>query len=619
MEDVFVRAQRGQATLTPAVVDVLLQGVDVLRAISEAAGAGFASWHSGRQAEITGLIGSMFDAAPPPPAVAAAPPVTETPAVSAPQPQVLEVREEPAPVETKAQEPAATPLYQAEEGVVRVTARSLTRLMALAGESLVQARWLQPFSQSLLQLKRQHARLAETVEALRGAIPPGESSQPLAELLAQADQTLAASTRLVSERIDEFDERIRNTDDLTSRLYREEISSRMRPFRDGIQGMARLVRNALDHGLEPPDERLRAGKPEAGLLRIEATRLSDAELLEFLFLPGFTTSSAVTEISGRGVGLDVVRNMVHAVGGHVLIHTRAGRGTSFHLELPVTLSVLRAVIVEVAGEPYALPHHRIDHVLRVERDELESLENQQYLRTDGRNVGIVLARQVFGVEGPEPAGDDLLVVLISDGSEDYGLVVDRLLGEHDLVVRPLDRRLGKVPDIHAAAILDDGRPVLIVDVEDLRRSVGKLLQRGRLDRVGRQTAGAQEKPAKRVLVADDSITVREVERQLLANRGYTVETAVDGMEAWNLVREGRFDLVVSDVDMPRLDGVELVKRMKADPRLEAVPVIIVSYKGREEDRLRGLDAGANYYLTKGSFHDDTLLRAVEDLIGEAQG
>jgi two-component system sensor histidine kinase and response regulator WspE len=211
-----------------------------------------------------------------------------------------------------------------------------------------------------------------------------------------------------------------------------------------------------------------------------------------------------------------------------------------------------------------------------------------------------------------------LIVHFSERSSRYGLVVDALLGEQDLVVRPLDRRLGKVPNLHAAAILDDGSPVLIVDPDDLRRSIEKLLQGSRLQRADGRESQQAARRQKRVLVVDDSITVREVQRQLLANRGYLVEVAVDGMEGWNLVREGHFDLVISDIDMPRLNGLELVRKMKADVRLQNLPVVIVSYKDREEDRLRGLEAGANHYLAKSSFHDDTLVQVVRELIGDAE-
>ncbi len=693
MEECFVQSQKGQLALAAADVDVLLQGVDTLKALSEAAGPGLGAWLDAQGEEVARLVerlkgvvarpGAPLPAAPSPPQPPAAP-TPDVPA-SALVPPSLPVTSPGPPAE-----PA--PPAKAEEGVVRVTASRLTRFMGLAGQSLVEARWLQPFSKSLLHLKTRHARLAETLEGLREELAAGERGERASDLLAEARQQLEACREVLAQRVAEFDARVRSSDDLTSRLYREVVSSRMRPLRDGVQGLHRLVRdlarplgkmarlevvgesvevdreildkleaplnhlvrNALDHGLETPEERVAAGKPQSGRLRIEAmhragmlsivvsddgrgvdlerlrrkvvdrghmaadvaARLTDEELLEFLFLPGFSTAASVTEVSGRGVGLDVVRTMVQSVGGHVRIHTQPGQGTSFHLELPVTLSVLRAVIVEVAGEPYAFPHHAIDRVVRLDRASLGSLESRQYVEVDGRNVGLVLARQLLALEGPEAAGAELTALVFGEPAK-YGLVVDGLVGEQDLVVRPLDRRLGKVPGLQAAAILDDGSPVLIVDVEDLCRAVEKLLQTGHLQRTDRRAAPEAAKQPKRVLVVDDSVTVREVQRQLLANRGYEVETAVDGMDGWNLVREGRFDLVVSDIDMPRLNGLDLVRMIKADPRLQSVPVVIVSYKDRDEDRLKGLDAGANYYLTKSSFHDDTFVAAVEELIGNA--
>jgi two-component system response regulator WspF len=231
-------------------------------------------------------------------------------------------------------------------------------------------------------------------------------------------------------------------------------------------------------------------------------------------------------------------------------------------------------------------------------------------------VGLVAAAQLFDLPVP-PRGDaDLPVVLLSDALGQYGLIVEAFRGEQDLVVRALDARLGKVPNVSAASILDDGAPVLIADVEDLMHSMKQLIQTGTL-RHHEPAALAAAAPRKRVLVVDDSITVRETERLLLRQRGYDVTLAVDGMDGWNRVRAEAFDLVVSDVDMPRLNGLDLVRAMRDDESLKEVPVIIVSYKDREEDRLRGLEVGASYYLTKGSFHDNTFLQAVTDLIGEA--
>jgi len=188
-------------------------------------------------------------------------------------------------------------------------------------------------------------------------------------------------------------------------------------------------------------------------------------------------------------------------------------------------------------------------------------------------------------------------------------------GEQDLVVRPLDARLGKVPNLSAAAILDDGSPVLIVDVEDLLRSMDQFIQTGSLVRCETRPTGSARK--KRVLVVDDSITVREVERQLLLHKGYEVAVAVDGVDGWNKVRAERYDLMVSDIDMPRMNGLQLVQSVRADERLRDLPVIVVSYKEREEDRIRGLEVGANAYLTKSSFHDNRFMEAVVDLIGAA--
>jgi two-component system sensor histidine kinase and response regulator WspE len=288
----------------------------------------------------------------------------------------------------------------------------------------------------------------------------------------------------------------------------------------------------------------------------------------------------------------------------------------FQLQLPLTLSVVRALLVEVAGEPYAIPLGFITRTLRLPESDIASTEGRQHFAFDGRRVGLVTAHQVLGRPGA-PRGDSLPVVVLGETDRRYGVVVDAFRGERELVVQPLDPRLGKVKDISAGSLMEDGSPVLIVDVEDLVRSVEKAAAAGTLNAV-HAAAAAKGAASKRVLVVDDSLTVRELERKLLDSRGYSVEIAVDGMDGWNAVRTGVFDLVISDVDMPRLDGIELTKLIKQDPKLRTMPVMIVSYKDREEDRRRGMEAGADYYLTKGSFHDDTMLNAVRDLIGHAR-
>jgi two-component system sensor histidine kinase and response regulator WspE len=237
---------------------------------------------------------------------------------------------------------------------------------------------------------------------------------------------------------------------------------------------------------------------------------------------------------------------------------------------------------------------------------------------DDQPIGLVDAAQVLELTATEGERESLPVVVASDRSHRFGVVVDEFLGERDLEVRPLDARLGKVPDISSASVLENGVPVLIIDVEDMVRSIDNLLSGRRLKTLGDGTGGAAARGPRRILVVDDSLTVRELERQLLEGRGYQVDIAVDGVDGWNSVRSARYDLVISDVDMPRMDGIQLVRSIKTDEHLRSIPVVIVSYKEREEDRMRGLDAGADAYLTKSSFHDQTLLDTVADLIGEAK-
>jgi len=474
------------------------------------------------------------------------------------------------------------------------------------------------------------------------------------------DEALACSMRPFADAVPRFPRMIRDLGRELGRPARLEILGEATQVdRDVLEKLdaplGHLLRNAVDHGIESSEKRLAAGKPAEGVIHLEARHtagtlqilisddgagvdvgalresivrrklatadfartLSEAELLEFLFLPGFTLKDTVTEISGRGVGLDAVLNMVKQLRGTVRVTSQLGHGTRFVLQLPLTLSVVRTLLAEVGGEPYAFPLAYISRTLSLPREQIEMLEGRQLFEFEGRPVGLVDASQVLGGTPSPASAAPASIIVIGESANSYGLVVDRFLGERELVVRPLDIRLGKVKDIAAAALMEDGSPVLIIDVEDLRQSVEKLISTGRLNKLPQGVDAIPGRARKRVLVVDDSLTVRELERKLLDSHGYEIEVAVNGMEGWNAVRTGNFDLVITDIDMPRMDGIELVSLIRKDPSLKSLPVMIVSYKDREEDRRRGLEAGADYYLTKGSFHDDTLVRAVVDLIGEA--
>jgi two-component system sensor histidine kinase and response regulator WspE len=730
MEDCFVQAQKGKLALRPEHVDVLLRGVDMLAHVAQLSEAEVAAWQSERTDEIDALVAELNTAkddrlpARSVPLSSSSPsPVSVPVLVSSPAPEESQARTDgssrpetmivapvvvpPAPssllVEESPKETEAAPAGSGSstardrDRVVRVTAESLTRLLGLAGEALVQSHRFPPLVDSLWRLKGKETGLLESLQVLEDHISNNQENtlsaadrERLAAVKAQSSQCLQS----LGEAVEAIEEFARRSEDLSSRLHHEVLASRMRPLADGIRGFPRLVRdlarelgkgarfevvgemtgvdrdildrleaplnhlirNALDHGLELPDERRAAGKKATGTIRLEArhragmlqvilsddgrgidlerlrakvverdlttaaiaAQLSEAELLEFLFLPGFSTKEHVTEVSGRGVGLDVVHNMVRAVGGLVRVNARPGKGTRFILQLPITVSVIRALLVEIAGEPYAFPLSRIDRIFMLDRQDVRELEGKPHVMLDDQPVGLVEASVVLELPSREAISmlERLPVVIASDRSHHFGVIVDRFLGERDLRVSPLDARLGKVPNINSSSVLENGWPVLIVDVEDLIRSIDNMLTGRRLGKLAAGTVEKKVRAVKRVLVVDDSITVRELERQLLENRGYAVDVAVDGVDGWNAVRSAHYDLVVSDVDMPRMDGIQLVRQIKDDARLRAIPVVIVSYKDREEDRIRGLDAGANSYLTKSSFHDQTFLTTVADLIGE---
>ncbi|HDR8985356.1 TPA: hybrid sensor histidine kinase/response regulator [Burkholderia vietnamiensis] len=600
----------------------------------------------------------------------------------------------PATDPTHAAQAAATATATATAAMRRVRADTLNRLLSLSGESLVESRWLKPFAESMLRVKRAQRDAARSLDLLYERFADDLDAGALASMN-EVRHMLNDLQRALAERMDEFDRFERRSTHIAEQLYDEALQCRMRPFGDATRAYPRIVRdlarslgkqvrfsivgegtqvdrdildlldaplghllrNAIDHGVEPPDVRRARGKPADARVTLEArhsagsllvsviddgpgvdldalraavvrqrltddetaARLSDAELLEFLLLPGFSMRDAVTDVSGRGVGLDAVQEMVRGVRGAVRIFNEPGVGMRFVLQLPLTLSVIRSLLVEVGGEPYAFPLAHVRRTLELAHDDIDVLEGQPHFPFDGRRAGLVAAHQLLDAGASDAARATTAVVVVGGEPELYGVAVDRFLGERMLVVQPLDSRLHKIQNIAAGALLENGDPVLIVDVEDLIRSVDKLVRGGQLATLSRDPQRALGERRRRVLVVDDSLTVRELERKLLEKRGYDVTVAVDGMDGWNAVRSDAFDLVVTDVDMPRMDGIELVMLIKGDPALKRVPVMIVSYKDRDEDRRRGLDAGADYYLAKSSFHDEALLDAVHDLIGDARG
>jgi len=663
MEDAFVAAQKGGALFDGAKIDHLLRGVDLLARLAAAESPDALAGEV--DAFVAGNPGAVTGGCPP-----GQPAAEEAPDGDSP-------------------ESGTMPAKPADDSrSLRVTAESLDLLLGSAGESLVASRRVSHFSGELWRVHRHQRKIASSLEAAMAAASAGGD---VSAALRQLQGMVESGDRLVLSGLSELDRFERNASQLAQRLYGQALACRMLPFgtlapalrraaRDTARRLGRevafevrgegtdvdrdlldkiesplvhLVRNAIDHGIEPPEERAAAGKRPAGRLVIEASHragqlvirvsddgrgvepdglrarvvergltdaetagsLNEAELLEFLFLPGFSLRDEVTEISGRGVGLDVVQSAVREARGSVRISSEAGRGTAFLLQLPISLSVMKALVFEISGEPYAIPLARVERVMTVPVTEIESAAGVQYVRFEQSRIGLVDGAVVLGRPAASEPRAQVSVLVLAAADERFGVVVSRFLGEGEIVVQPLDRRLGRVRDIAAAALAGDGSPMLLIDVEDFLLSVRRLAAGGPLQAVAAMPAGP-DKAARRILVVDDSLTVRELERKFLSSLGYAVEVAVDGSDGWSAVRTGRFAAVVTDVDMPRMDGIELTKLIKNDFRLRDTPVIIVSYKDREEDRLRGLDAGADYYLTKSSFQNEGLARAIADVLGE---
>ncbi|MFS2091961.1 hybrid sensor histidine kinase/response regulator [Pseudomonas sp. Pseusp11] len=697
MEDYLVSAQEGRLYLRPEHIDALLQGTDLLMRIATPNNAPAPADIDAYVVLMGRLLEHMATVAP------IALPMAE-PQLEPPTPKVEPPgRAAETPVDTLIETPQAEPAEPASktrraadtgERVLRVTAERLNSLLDLSSKSLVETQRLKPHLATMQRLKRMQSNGLRALESLNVHLKDHALSLEAQEALGDARRLLAESQQLLVEKNAELDEFAWHASQRAQVLYDTALACRMRPFADVLSGQVRMVRdlgrnlgkqvrleiegdktqvdrdvlekleaplthllrNAVDHGIETPEQRRLAGKPEEGVIRLRAShqagllvlelsddgngvdlekvrrtiverqlspaetaaQLSEEELLTFLFLPGFSLRDTVTEVSGRGVGLDAVQHMVRQLRGAVVLEQTAGAGSRFHLEVPQTLSVVRSLVVEVGDEAYAFPLAHIERMCDLEPEDIVQVEGRQHFWYEGRHVGLVAASQLLHRPASQNSVQTLKVVVIREREAIYGVAVERFIGERTLVVLPLDERLGKVQDISAGALLDDGSVVLIVDVEDMLRSVDKLLNTGRLERIARHANQAVEAARKRILVVDDSLTVRELQRKLLLNRGYDVAVAVDGMDGWNALRSEDFDLLITDIDMPRMDGIELVSLLRRDNRLQSLPVMVVSYKDREEDRRRGLDAGADYYLAKASFHDDALLDAVVELIGGAR-
>jgi len=344
----------------------------------------------------------------------------------------------------------------------------------------------------------------------------------------------------------------------------------------------------------------------------EARRLTDQEALALIFESNISTSAIITDISGRGLGLTIVREKVEKVSGSVAVETSPNAGTTFRLVLPITLASFRAVLVKVNGQPFAIPTMQVVQSRKINKEEVKTIENRETISANGYTLPLVRLADVLELRerSEEERSGPVSALILGTADKLVAFSVDQLLGEQEILLKSLGSQLSRVRNITGATILGSGQVVPVLNVSDLIKSA-------------RQATAAQSEaliPAaekakkKSILVVEDSITARMLLKNILESAGYAVKTAVDGLDGFTQLRTADFDLLVSDVDMPRLNGFDLTSKVRGDRKLADLPVVLVTALDSRADRERGIDVGANAYIVKSTFDQSNLLEVIQRLI-----
>ncbi len=552
----------------------------------------------------------------------------------------------------------SVPLPDFHIDTLRIESLRLDALLQLGGELVVSkgrlARWEVELDQVLTQCDYYQKTPAHAIRGVAEVTSElvrlrGQMSSDIARLDAVSLQLEASIRNLrllpMSTLLDLFP---RMVHDLAAQLgkrvaYRVEGAATVadkRIIEKMKAPLTHLLRNCIDHGIETPAERRRLGKPEEGLIQITVTPGADAlnmvvsddgggldlaairqqaikrrlhtaeemqhltedQVRDLILKPGFSTSPMITDVSGRGVGLDVVRACVEHLRGSLELESTSGRGLTIHLGLPVSLTATRVMLLHEWGQTYAVPFDAIAFLRRLRPADLHNLEGRQCFY-DG-DYAIPLERLGLLLDRPAPAAKEvewLQCVVLRVSGETFGLAVDEVLETEDIVVKPTTPPLIRVRNLAGLAVLNSGLVCPVLNLLDLLHGMNSI--------TGSQTAAGEAGAAqvqKRVLLVEDSITTRVQERRILEAAGYRVDTAVDGLDAWNKLALQAFDAVVSDIQMPRMTGLELAEKIRQNHRFAELPIVLVTSLAAEEDRRRGLAAGADAYISKSEF-DQTLL------------
>lgn len=412
-----------------------------------------------------------------------------------------------------------------------------------------------------------------------------------------------------------------------------------------------MIRNCLDHGIESAEIRKQKNKPPTGTIRVSAAQLSgnsveivvsddgqgilhemvkatavkqkvitqkeadtltEDEATRLIFHSGVSTSQIVTELSGRGLGMGIVAERVDKLGGQLSISTKP-TGTSIRMVLPLTLATFRGIHLKAADQIFIMPTHNVKRVVRIWSEEIKSVENRMTISIDGKALSYVPLKDVLGISTPNPIEQSsswLTVLIVKAGEQVVAFGVDEVLNEQEVLVKRFGKQLTRVRNILSATIMEMGKVVPILNPSDLVKSImgGSFMQSGPSNN------GAQSKEIKRIILAEDSVTTRILLKNILESAGFDVTVAVDGLEALKLLREKKFDLLLTDIEMPNMNGFELTENVRQSESLKNLPVILCTSLTSQEDREHGVEVGANAYMDKSSFTQSLLLDIIEKLL-----
>lgn len=408
-----------------------------------------------------------------------------------------------------------------------------------------------------------------------------------------------------------------------------------------------ILRNSIDHGIETPSIRAQQGKnakaeiklviaQEGNKIKItisdngkginveqvkekalkqklisleQSKTMSSQEIISLIFESGLSTSPIITDISGRGLGMAIVKEKVDNLGGSITLSTQDWVGTSLELLLPASLATVRGVLISVSNQLFIIPTINVEQVLRIKKTSIKTIENKETIFFNQQTLALVALSNILSLPTNSDKSEYLIVLVLRSGENKLAFIVDNVISEQEVLVKSLGKQLVRVRNISAATILGNGKVALILNVLDLIKSAIK--QTGNYQSVNAQETNVKQST---VLVAEDSITARMLIKNILEMSGYQVKTAVDGLEALILLKNEDFDLVISDIEMPRMNGFELTTKIRQDKKLADLPVVLVTSLDSRQDRERGIDVGASAYIVKSDFEQSNLLAVVEKLI-----